>query len=236
MSLAFLSVAAAGATARSPMHTPAAAAGARFEERDGWRVPVTYGDDPDAERQAAERTVGWADVSHLPKLELQGPAPALAAASGGRLGVAGVAGRGDDAWWCRLTPERAIVVGGAPALRERLAASEPAVDVLDVTTTFAAVTVIGPQAREVFARFCALDLRPQVSPVGALRPGSVARQPAVLVCEAADRYLFWFGAATAEYVWSVVQDAAEHLGGRPIGLDALGAVPATDAGTEARHA
>lgn len=236
MSLAFLSVAAAGATARSPLHTAAAAAGARFEERDGWRVAVDYGADPDAEREVAEHAVAWADVSHLSKLELQGPAAALTAASGGRIDVAGVAGRADDAWWCRLTPERAIVVGGAPALREQLASSRPAVDVVDVTTTFAAVTVVGPQAREVLARFCALDLRPHVTPVAALRPGSVARQPAVLVCEAPDRYLFWFGAATAEYVWSVVQDAAEHLGGRPIGLDALGAMRTPDADTEASRA
>ena len=235
MSLAFLSLAAAGATARSPMHAAAAAAGARFEQRDGWRVAVAYGTDPDAERQAAQRTAGWADVSHLPKLELQGPAEGLTAASGGQL-AAGVAGRADDAWWCRLTPERAIVVGGAPALRERLAAADPAVDVLDVTSTFAAITVTGPQAREVLARFCALDLRPQITPVAALRPGSVARQPAVLVCEAPDRYLFWFGAATAEDVWSVVQDAGEHLGGRPIGLDALGPVPAGDAIAEAPRA
>lgn len=235
MSLAFLSVAAPGVPARSPMHTVAATAGARFEERDGWRVAVAYGPDADAERGAAARTVGWADVSHLQKLELQGPATALAAVSGGEL-QAGVAGRADDAWWCWLTPERAIVVGGAPALHERLASADPAVNVLDVTTTFAAITVTGPQSREVFARFCALDLRPQVTPVAALRPGSVARQPAVLVCEAPDRYLFWFGAATGDYVWSVVQDAAEHLGGRPIGLDALGTVPAPEASAEAADA
>jgi len=89
------------------------------------------------------------------------------------------------------------------------------------TTTFAAITVAGPLAREVFARFCALDLRPHVTPVRGLRPGSIGRQPGVLVREAEDRYLFLFGWATGEYMWSIVTDAGEHLGGRPIGADAL---------------
>ena len=36
------------------------------------------------------------------------------------------------------------------------------VDVVEVTTVFAAMTLVGPQSREVFARFCAADLRPKV--------------------------------------------------------------------------
>jgi sarcosine oxidase gamma subunit len=83
------------------------------------------------------------------------------------------------------------------------------------------MTLVGPLAREVFARFCALDLRPAVTPVRALRPGSIGRQPGILVCEAEDRYLFLFGWAIGEYMWSVVADAGGHLGGRPIGVDAL---------------
>ena len=78
---------------------------------------------------------------------------------------------------------------------------------VDVTSVFASLTIAGPLARECFARFCALDLRPSVTPVGALRPGSIARQPGTLICEAEDRYLILFGWATAEYVWSVVADA-----------------------------
>ncbi len=95
-----------------------------------------------------------------------------------------------------------------------------------MTSVFASLTVAGPLARECFARFCALDLRPSVTPVGALRPGSIARQPGTLICEAEDRYLILFGWATAEYVWSVVADAAGHLGGGPIGdRPAAGAAP-----------
>jgi sarcosine oxidase gamma subunit len=37
--------------------------------------------------------------------------------------------------------------------------------VLDVTSVYGALAIVGPQARETFARFCALDLRPTVTPV-----------------------------------------------------------------------
>ena len=64
-SLAFLSPG-PGALAKSPMEPGAAAAGATFEERDGWKVAVSF---PDEER--ALSTVGFADMSHIWKMELQ---------------------------------------------------------------------------------------------------------------------------------------------------------------------
>ncbi len=205
MSLDFLSVTGVDAVARSPMEASAAAEGARFEVRDGWNVAVDFGRSPDDEARAAAQTVGWADVSQLPKFELQG--------SEAQHGEFGVAERRDGAWWCRLTPTRALVIGAV------------APSGLDVTTSYAALTIAGPLAREVFARFSAIDLRPKVTPVGALRPGSVARQPGIVICEAEDRYLYLFGWATGEYVWSVVADAGHHLSGRPMGIDALASLP-----------
>jgi heterotetrameric sarcosine oxidase gamma subunit len=191
-----------GAIARSPMEGMAKAAGARFEVRDGWNVAAEY-------PNARSGDVSWADVSHLPKLELQGVSETITSLE------FGTAVRQDDAWWCRLTESRALVIGARPAL------DDGDLDVTDVTSNFAALTVTGPLARETFARFCALDLRPSVTPVGALRPGSIGRQPGILIREAEDRYLFLFGWATGEYMWSVVADAATHLGGGPIGVDAL---------------
>ena len=204
MNLDFLTPAAGdGVIARSPMEGMAKAAGARFEVRDGWNVAVDY----PSRRVAGE--VAWADVSHLAKVELQGVSETITALE------FGTAIRRDDAWWCRLTESRALVIGARPAL------DDDDLDVTDVTSNFAALTVTGPLARETFARFCALDLRPHVTPVGALRPGSIGRQPGILIREDEERYLFLFGWATAEYMWSTVADAAEHLGGGPIGVDAL---------------
>jgi heterotetrameric sarcosine oxidase gamma subunit len=190
--------------AHSPMERCARAAGARFEARDGWLVAVAYDRPPAAS--------GWSDLSHLGKLELEGPADASDPALGR-------AARAEDAWWCPITPRRALVLAEPPVareLRERLGARA-----IDVTTAYAALAIVGPEAREVLARQCALDLRPHVTPVGAFRPGSVARTPAFVLREAEERYLVVFGAALGEYVWTVLADAAEHLGGGPIGADAL---------------
>jgi glycine cleavage system aminomethyltransferase T len=215
--LAFLST---GETlAVSPLAGGTAAAGASFEARDGWQVAVRLAD-PAAEALACRETVAWADLSHLAKREIQVPparAAALAALAAMPALADGLAARDDaGAWWCRVTPTRALVIGGA-------APSEPidGIHVLDVTSQFGALRIAGPLARELFARFCALDLRPQATPPRAFRPGSVARTPGYVICEAPDRYLMLFGAAYGAYMWELVSDAGTHLGGRPVGVDAF---------------
>ena len=198
--------------ARSPMEALARDAGARFAFRDGWKVAVSY---PAA---SYGDSVSWCDTSHLGKLQLQGSAKAIDAIAGEPF-QAGTALRRDGAWWCRLTSERALVIGARPSL------TDGELELVDVTSVFASLTISGPLARECFARFCALDLRPGVTPVKALRPGSIARQPGTLIREAPERYLILFGWAIAEYVWQVVADAAGRLGGGPIGVDQLSEVP-----------
>jgi glycine cleavage system aminomethyltransferase T len=186
VSYAFLSVA-PDVVARSPMERSARATGARFEVRDGWNVAVEYPE--------PAGPVGWADASHLGKLETAGP-------HGLSLGTAR---REGDAWVCPLTQARALVIGDIGG-REGV----------DVTSGYAALRIQGPLARELLARFCALDLRPHVTPPGAFRPGSVARTPGMVLCEDADTYLALVGAAVGEYLWTVVEDAGRHLGGGPV--------------------
>jgi glycine cleavage system aminomethyltransferase T len=196
VSFEFLSAGAADAVARSPMERQARAAGARCELRDGWNVAVSYAGEADA-----LRTVGFADASHISKYEVQGSLPRL------EFGRATVDG---DATWLPMTTTRALILGG-----------ELPAGALDVTTGFGALRIAGPLARETFARFTAIDLRPQQTRPGDWRPGSVARTPGGILCEADDRYLMLFGAALGQYVWTVVADAAGHLGGGPVGDDAL---------------
>jgi hypothetical protein len=192
MTFGFLSPTATDVLARSPMERQARAAGARFEQRDGWNVATWF---PGEER--ARETVAFSDCSHIRKYELQGDLPAL------ELGRATVDG---DQTWLPMTPTRALILGcDAPE------------GALEVTTGFGALRLAGPLARETFARFTAIDLRPQVTAPGDWRPGSVARTPGGILCEAEDRYLMLFGAALGQYMWTVVEDAARHLGGGPAG-------------------
>jgi glycine cleavage system aminomethyltransferase T len=201
VSFEFLSPAATDAIARSPMERRARAAGARFELRDGWNVATAF-----TNEGAALGAVAFCDCSHLRKYELQGELPPL---DFGRATVDG------DSTWLPMTATRALVLGG-----------DPPGGALDVTTAFAALRLAGPLARETFARFSAIDLRPHVTGPGDWRPGSVARTPGGILCEAEDRYLMLFGAALGQYVWTVVEDAARRLGGGPVGYDALVREPA----------
>jgi heterotetrameric sarcosine oxidase gamma subunit len=230
VSLAFLTPAAT-AVARSPVEREALAAGARLERRDGWNVAADFGA-PEEERAVCRQSVGFADLSWLAKVEVQAGAADLAAivaecSDGERLEL-GRAARARAAWWCPYTAERAFVIcepGPATELRRRLEEAAGAVggpaSVVDVTAAHGALAIVGPLAREVFARFTAIDLRPMVTPVQAFRPGSLARAPGAILREAEERYLMLFGAALGRYVWSVVADAATHLGGAPVGVDAL---------------
>ena len=230
MSLDFLSPS-SDAVARSPMEREALAAGARIERRDGWNVAVAF-DRPERERLVCRETVGFADLSALGKLEIQASASELTAivavGSRGERLEPGRATRAAGAWWCPYTAERALVLcypaDSAPlraSLEDAAGAVQGPAGVVDVTTAYAALTIVGPLARDLFARFTALDLRPQVTPVRGFRPGSLARVPGTILREAEERYLMLFGAALGRYVWTVVADAAESLGGAPVGVDAL---------------
>jgi heterotetrameric sarcosine oxidase gamma subunit len=201
-SLDFLSPAPT-AIARSPMEREAIAAGARMEQRDGWNVAVEFEGE-----QGHLETVAFADRSHIGKFELQYE-------HGFPLGVATLR---DEGWLCPTSLTRALALcepDRTAALREQLPGA------VDLTSAMGALTIAGPLARETFARFTAIDLREQVTPVHGWRPGSVARTPGGIVREAEDSWLMLFGAALGSYVWTVVADAAASLGGGPVGADAL---------------
>ncbi len=191
------------------MEREALAAGATIEQRDGWNVAVAF------DGRAGPPST-------------RSPSPtARSSASSSCIGEHGLGAR------ARRTA--ATTPGGAPPRSERaLILCEPGRtaelraqlggEVVDLTSAMGALTIAGPLAPETFARFTAIDLRPQVTPVHGFRPGSVARTPGAILREAEDRWLMLFGAALGSYVWTVVADAAASLGGGPVGADALAEV------------
>jgi heterotetrameric sarcosine oxidase gamma subunit len=217
------------AVARSPMERQAVAAGAVLERRDGWSVAARF-DTEEAERARCAESVGFADMSSLGKIEVQAAGNELESIVGASLEL-GTATPTDSGWLLPYTPGRAIAVCGPGARADLLRVLSDAASgaightsVIDVTTTFGAMAITGPQARETFARFTAIDLRPAALPVGGFRPGSVARTPGAILREDEDRFLMLFGSALGQYMWTVVADAAESLGGGPVGVEVLEAV------------
>jgi heterotetrameric sarcosine oxidase gamma subunit len=218
-----------GAVARGPMLPQALAAGAEVERRDGWELAVRFAGG-DAERERCRATVGFADMSHLGKIEVQAAGDGLETIVGASLEL-GTATPTHSGWLLPYTPERAIAIcepGACADLLRAISAAATGVlghtSVIDVTTTFGAMVITGPQARETFARFTAIDLRPVSLPVSGFRPGSVARTPGAILREDEDRFLMLFGSAVGQYMWTVVADAAESLGGGPVGVEVLEAV------------
>jgi glycine cleavage system aminomethyltransferase T len=179
--------------ARSAAERVFAAAGAIFDERDGWRVPTIVSD---AERNLA--SAGIADLSHLGKLDVR-PAPAADL-------------EGDGVTTYRLSPRRALVLFPAAAragVDEQLG-SAPLV--VDATAAYTVLALTGPEARALLARLTHLHHFPS--------GGEIAHVTGH-VLPAGAGYRILVPQELGHYVAEVALDCATALGGGLVGVDAL---------------
>jgi glycine cleavage system aminomethyltransferase T len=214
---------------RSPIEWSHREAGANLARRAGWNVVSDYGD-PERETAACSRSVGVADLSCLGKVEVQAAPAAIdgiaAELAGGPLEL-GRARLHDGVWWCPMSPSRVIAVTqpeDTARVREALESADSGgsfAAVVETTAAWGSNALVGPLSRETFARTMALDLRPQSFPELAFAPVSVARTPGLVLRAGGDAFVHLFGAGYADYNWTVFVDAAESLGGRAVGHDAL---------------
>jgi glycine cleavage system aminomethyltransferase T len=168
-------------------------AGATFEERDGWLVPV--GLPHEADRL---KTVGIADLSHLGKIEVRGD---------------GAPENANGTVWYQIAPARALVLcpyRDCFLLRASLARRFPFV--LDQTGALSILALVGPEARSVLRRLTHLHELPA--------SGNVAHVGAH-VLEQDDGCWIVFPQEYGHYLWEVAVDAAEPFGGGPVGVDAV---------------
>jgi len=179
--------------ARSAAERLFRAAGATFEERDGWVVAAAVPGEDDHRAR-----VGIADLSHLGTLDVR-PAPATEL-------------EGDGVVTYRLSPRRALVLYPHRArgqVGEQLAG---AALVTDATAAYTVLALTGPDARALLARLTHVHHFPgggeiahvtgHVLPVGAGYRIVVAQE-------------------LGHYVAEVALDCAAALGGGLVGVDAL---------------
>jgi len=178
-------------------------AGATFEERAGWLVPVSVPGERD--RLA---TVGIADLSHLAKAELR---PAPEAIEG-------------DALLYRISPRRALAIGSTEAVAT---ATSPLRDTttIDMTGALGILAIVGPEAGTAIRRLTHLHDFPKGGEVAhvtahVLQVGDRGQSPAGTDPTDAGFWLV-FAQELGDYLFEVVVDRAAALGGGPIGVDAL---------------
>ena len=137
---------------RSAMHDRFRSAGATFERRGAWEVPVTV----PGEAEHLTR-VAFADASHLPKHELRGGEPPAAGPEGHVLAV---------------SPGRWIAVGRpGDAGPRRLA--------LDMTGAWSLVVLAGPERERLLRRLGPVAEIPGGGPIAGV-PGRVFRRGELL--------------------------------------------------------
>ena len=191
---------ASDAVARSSMERRFRDAGATFETRDGWLVPVSV---PGESEHLA--VVGMADLSHLTKLEVR-PAPS--------------ATTDDGVVTYAISPRRGLLLfeaARAAAVRQGL---DAATFVLDVTAQHGILALAGPEAPTLLRRLTHLHRLPSGGEVAHITAHVLV--PRSVGPDVSGPYWIVFPQEYGHYLYEVAVDCAAALGGGPVGIDALG--------------
>ena len=82
----------------------------------------------------------------------------------------------------------------------------------------------GTQTPALFAKICAVDLRPEAAPVHCVVQTNVARLNAIIIRSPNTEvpvFDLLSDIASAVYLWRALLDAMDEFGGKPVGLAAL---------------
>ena len=228
---------------RTPLDGVHRAAGAEMVEVGPWLRAHNYGS-PQDEALAVRERVGIIDVSTLGKLEVQGPdAGALldrvythrfSNLRQGRIRYGLLCGEDgailDDGTVTRFADDHFFVTtttGNVDAIEDWfnwwLAGTGMNVFVTNVTSSYAAINVAGPRARETLIKLTDVDL--STEGLGYMRStrGLVAGVPCVFLRIGFVGETGWelhFPSEYAEHLWSALMEAGAEFGIAPFGLEA----------------
>jgi len=234
---------------RTNIHHRHIEAGAQMLQAGAWYRPAYYGDDPERaireEVLQVRQSVGLIDVSTLGGIEVRGPDAAeflnrvytfayMKQAPGTvryalMTNEAGVVI--DDGVVCRLGPQHFYVTattGGVEAVFRKMlqwnAQWRLDVVLMNVTSAYAGVNIVGPASRAVLEPLCTgFDVDKTAFPYLGVRRGIVAGIPAMLlrvgfVGELG--YEIHVPQHCGEALWDALMDAGESAGIRPVGIEA----------------
>ena len=202
---------------------------ARFDDHG---VAIGFGRLDEA---AAAGRLGLADLSVLPRTGFKG-ADALDWLAGQGLALGEPANRAyrqaEDLLAAKLAPTEALILGpldGTDAAIDRLTVawsidSAGACYMVPRRESHAWFRITGSAAPAMFAKLCAVDLRPAKFPGHAIAQTSVARLNGIVIRDdlaGIPAYHVLFDSASAEYLWRVLLDAMAEFDGAPVGRDAL---------------
>ncbi|HLJ96743.1 MAG TPA: hypothetical protein VKU02_26455 [Gemmataceae bacterium] len=220
----------APALARTPLHHWHTARGARFVERDGWQVAVSYSDTAH-EVAAARAGLGLADLSAFAKISVRGGSLAQKLREeGSSLGPHRVAALdvGTRALACRLTEDHWLFLAlttNAASLHAWFDARnrESPNSQQDVRSSYALFSLLGSSTEKALRCLTALDLNSSAFPGGSCAETSLAGVHAVLIHPpeiALGEVLIAVAWDLGEYIWEQLLEAGRSHGIAPVGLDA----------------
>ena len=240
---------------RTAMYHAQLAMGAVMSDADGWRLPAHYGD---AARETAwlRETVGVSDISPIGKARVVGADAAQAVLA--LLSHAAYLPPGSliETGWppterhserredplpdgkllaACLAPDEFLLLTppglASSAIEAIQAANAPCCHAIDVTSGLCGVALIGPAAADLLSRVTELDVSPRARLDLTCVQTRIAEIQGLLLRRDTRGYTIWHLYASrefGEYLWEVLIQAAQEVGGGPAGTEALLGLRGTD--------
>ncbi len=216
---------------QSFIHRQHAALGAKFAEADSGAVALSFGSD---EPEAARR-LGIADLSPLPRIGFKGRnvLPRMTAQGVDLADQPNRAFRQEGGNLAAVLARTEVLLLTPPAADDaRLTALVDGWSLDQADGCYPAprqdshfwFQVTGTHAGAMFAKLCAVDLRPDHFTDLAIAQTSVARSNTIVIRDdlgATPAFHLLGDSASAGYMWECLFDAMREFDGAPIGLDAL---------------
>mgnify|MGYP001161298059 CR=1 FL=1 len=221
-------------TRRSFLYRELESAGAVFDELNGAAAAMSYGADAEAEAAQA-RSLGLCDLSALPRTGFKGwNMSAWLKAQGAEMSEASniVTPQADGTRIARLAPGEALLLGNYRGHGPLIEKADSAWSMQEADGCFQVpraetnfwLALSGSHVPALFAKICAVDLRPESFATHSVAQTNVARLNAIIIradTGEVPQFDLLSDIASAVYLWRALLDAMAEFGGKPVGLAAL---------------